>query len=137
MSILVSGLTFNKFFIFKFFSLLSESSIEAARQTFLDANNLDRDCAIVCVYLAQFEVRQNKKNEATSILRNGKMDGRVPKILIKNAYHNLRDHKPNLFDGIVDPWDDSLYDMTATATVKGGPHSPKSQGRLISLIQYC
>lgn len=109
--------------------LFSESSIEAARQTFLDANNLDIDCAIVCVYHAQFEARQNKKNEATSIIRNGKMDGRVPRILLINAYHNLRDHKTNLFDGIVDPWDDSLYDMTATATVKSGLHSPRSQGK--------
>ena len=93
-----------------------------ARQTFEDAYNLDTDCAIVCVFYAQFEIRQNRKNEATSILRSGKMDGRVPKFLIKNAYRNLRDNKQNLFEGILDPWDDSLHDITATATIINNQH---------------
>ncbi|XP_066929174.1 uncharacterized protein [Clytia hemisphaerica] len=102
-------------------NLQSESSIDFARKTFKDANNLDIDCAVVCVFYAQFEVRQNRKSEATSIIRNGKMDGRTPRFLLKNAYHNLRDNKSNLFDGITDPWDDSLHDITATATIKSNP----------------
>lgn len=103
-----------------------------ARQTFEDAVNLDTDCAIVCVFNAQFEIRQNKKDEATSILRSGKMDGRMPKFLIKNAYRNLRENKTNLFEGISDPWDDSLHDITATATIQNNPH--KSPVNMKSII---
>ena len=100
-----------------------------ARQTFEDANNLDADCAIVCVFYAQFEIRQNRKNEATNILRCGKTDGRAPKFLIKNAYHNLRDNKSSLFEGVLDPWDEVLHDMTATATIKNNRHKSPTNER--------
>lgn len=120
--------------IYKF--LFSETSVDMARQTFEDALNLDTDCAIVCVFSAQFEIRQNKKDEATSILRSGKMDGRLPKFLIKNAYRNLRENKPNLFEGISDPWDDSLHDITATATIQNNPHkSPVNMKRMLFSIK--
>lgn len=68
------------------------------------------------MYLAQFEHHHNTSGNAFRILRVGKCDGRVPKFLIKNAYQNLKENKSNLFDGVPDPWDESLHDITDTST---------------------
>lgn len=100
-------------------------SPEVARSTFEAANGLDTDCAVVCVYYAQFEYRHDK-NLASKILVGGKFDGRTPKVLIKMAYKNLRAGKANLLDGIIDPWDEALHDITDTATFTQTNKEPKS-----------
>ena len=49
-------------------------STEKARSTFYDAYADFLDCAIVCVYYAQFEYRYDK-NKASRIIKHGKFDG--------------------------------------------------------------
>ena len=109
-------------------NLQSETSLEKARRTILQAITLDSKCAIVCVYWAQLERRSNV-DEAYKILRNGRNEGKKPKQLIMNAYKNIRDGKSSLFDGIPDPWDDALLeDDTATATQNQKFSSPTPSG---------
>ncbi|XP_057317492.1 dual specificity protein kinase TTK-like [Hydractinia symbiolongicarpus] len=106
-------------------NLQSETSPDLARTTFLNANSLDSDCAVVCVYHAQFEYKQQKRNAAIQILKCGKCDGRSPKVIIKKAYINLRQNKSSLFDGVLDPWDESWQDMSDTIT---NTQSPTNMG---------
>ena len=75
---------------------------------------------------------------ASKILVGGKFDGRTPKVLIKMAYKNLRAGKANLLDGIIDPWDEALHDVTDTATftqTNKEPKSPTKTGKIQKHIQ--
>ena len=42
------------------------------------------------------------------------------------AYKNLRAGKANLLDGIIDPWDEAVHDITDTATFTQTNKEPKS-----------
>ncbi|XP_012557378.1 uncharacterized protein LOC100204319 [Hydra vulgaris] len=109
-----------------FANLQSDIAPEIARKTFLNVNSLDDECAVVCVYYAQFEYRHNKDN-ARNIIVKGKCDGRIPKVLLTQAYRNIKNNNANLFEGINDPWDEALCDMTDTATFTTSKASPENQ----------
>ena len=115
------------------FYFSSNIAPESARKTFINANSLDIDCAVVCVYYAQFEYRHNKDNARTIIVK-GKCDGRTPKILLTQAYRNIKNNIANLFDGIADPWDEALCDVTDTGTFTTSKAvSPEKPGKLFDL----
>lgn len=85
-------------------NLQSELSLNQARETYLDARALDLDCAIVCVFYAQFEYLNQNKEKARQIIQAAKKNGCTPKQILKRAYQNWRQNKLNLLDGILDPW---------------------------------
>lgn len=94
---------------------------------------MDSDCAVVCVYLAQFKNHFNSRDSAFQVLKDGKCNGRVPKILIKIAYQNWKERKSNLFDGVPDPWDDALHDVTDTSTITNNTRKAITLGMLVFL----
>ena len=52
------------------------------------------------------------------------------------AYKNLRAGKANLLDGIIDPWDEALHDVTDTATFTQTSKEPKSPTRTGKIQKY-